>query len=323
MSDFNGQIGQCNSYGEEHNIQIFKNIYSNSKAQIRRTTGEEFPVERGVRQGDPVSPKLFSTTLEMRWEKEQRETTKMLERRFKEKCWSRMDENCEEFRFLTKLHLMDYSLLLGVHECGRGEAEAEAARQREAELDSERDSDSDSDTDNRHHGERWGWNTPPDSPRGLARESSLRYEGIIPELDIYAIPSQEGAAKKEIYFVALIDVLTHYGVKKQIESTNSLCRLISFDDKIQGGEGGQDGQVRQQCGRDLDLRPRAIWQAVHRVCGQGHRRQLSARRVAVRPAAAPHCSRPATWQSVISTAHRSKSSRVRRKSAAGRTKVCL
>ncbi|CAH2214716.1 jg304, partial [Pararge aegeria aegeria] len=59
------------------------------------------------------------------------------------------------------------------------------------------------------------FNTPPDSPRGLGRQPSLRYEGIIPELDIYAIPSHEGAPKKEIYFVALIDVLTHYGVKKQ------------------------------------------------------------------------------------------------------------
>lgn len=65
---------------------------------------------------------------------------------------------------------------------------------------------------------RWGYNTPPDSPggRGLGRQASLRYEGIIPELDIYAIPSQEGSPKKEIYFVALIDVLTHYGVKKQV-----------------------------------------------------------------------------------------------------------
>lgn len=62
------------------------------------------------------------------------------------------------------------------------------------------------------------YNTPPDSPggRGLGRQVSLRYEGIIPELDIYAIPSQEGSPKKEIYFVALIDVLTHYGVKKQV-----------------------------------------------------------------------------------------------------------
>lgn len=64
--------------------------------------------------------------------------------------------NIVVFQFLTKLHLMDYSLLLGVHECGRGEAEAEAARQRDAERDSDNaDSDTDSDTDNRHHGDRY------------------------------------------------------------------------------------------------------------------------------------------------------------------------
>ncbi|XP_068622474.1 phosphatidylinositol 5-phosphate 4-kinase type-2 alpha isoform X1 [Battus philenor] len=136
-----------------------------------------------------------------------------------------------DVEFLTKLHLMDYSLLLGVHECGRGEAEAEAARQREAEADSEPDSDTDSDTDNRHHGDRWGYNTPPDSPRGFARQSSLRYEGIIPELDIYAIPSQDGAPKKEIYFVALIDVLTHYGVKKQAAKA---AKTVKYGSNVDG-----------------------------------------------------------------------------------------
>ncbi|CAH0587933.1 unnamed protein product [Chrysodeixis includens] len=135
-----------------------------------------------------------------------------------------------DVEFLTKLHLMDYSLLLGMHECGRGEAEAEAARA-DAELDSDNDSDSDSDTDNRHHGDRWGCNTPPDSPRGFARRSSLRYEGIIPELDIYAIPSQEGAPKKEIYFVALIDVLTHYGVKKQAAKA---AKTVKYGSNVDG-----------------------------------------------------------------------------------------
>lgn len=134
-----------------------------------------------------------------------------------------------DVEFLTKLHLMDYSLLLGVHECGRGEAEAEAARQRDAELDSDSDSD-DSDTDTRH-GDRWGYNTPPDSPRGLGRQSSLRYEGIIPELDIYAIPSHEGAPKKEIYFVALIDVLTHYGVKKQAAKA---AKTVKYGSNVDG-----------------------------------------------------------------------------------------
>lgn len=136
-----------------------------------------------------------------------------------------------DVEFLTKLHLMDYSLLLGVHECGRGEAEAEAARQRDAENDSDNgDTDSDTDTDNRH-GERWGYNTPPDSPRGFGRQSSLRYEGIIPELDIYAIPSQEGAPKKEIYFVALIDVLTHYGVKKQAAKA---AKTVKYGSNVDG-----------------------------------------------------------------------------------------
>ena len=46
----------------------------------------------------------------------------------------------------------------------------------------------------------WGWGgiigmaTPPESPHAaLMRETSLQYEdAIIPELDIYAIPSKEG-----------------------------------------------------------------------------------------------------------------------------------
>ncbi|VVC98480.1 unnamed protein product [Leptidea sinapis] len=138
--------------------------------------------------------------------------------------------NFVPLQFLTKLHLMDYSLLLGLHECGRGEAEAEAARQREAENETDNDTDTDTDTDNRH-ADRWGYNTPPDSPRGFARQSSLRYEGIIPELDIYAIPSQEGSPRKEIYFVALIDVLTHYGVKKQAAKA---AKTVKYGSNVDG-----------------------------------------------------------------------------------------
>lgn len=80
---------------------------------------------------------------------------------------------------------------------------------------------------------RWTYNTPPDSPRGA------QYKEVVYEVDMYAIPSIEGehrnarstncylvdkliilhiviAERREIYFIAIIDVLTQYGVKKQV-----------------------------------------------------------------------------------------------------------
>nr|CAD7570393.1 unnamed protein product [Timema californicum] len=130
-----------------------------------------------------------------------------------------------DVEFLTKLHLMDYSLLLGVHDCTRAEQENSEQIEQEDEdngVDDDDDSETGSGVDIRQGaGDRWcmlgSMTTPPDSPHAaLMRETSLQYEtGIVPELDIYAIPSSENAPWKEIYFLAIIDVLTHYGVRKQ------------------------------------------------------------------------------------------------------------
>lgn len=46
-------------------IRLLKNIYENMKARVRtEKLGEHFHIKKGVRQGDPLSPKLFSATLE-------------------------------------------------------------------------------------------------------------------------------------------------------------------------------------------------------------------------------------------------------------------
>lgn len=90
---------------------------------------------------------------------------------------------------------MDYSLLLGIHDVARGEIENKERLEREGEEDEENEEDEDSGSglENRGGGERYtyGRTTPPDSPGQM-----MQYEGaIIPEIDIYAIPSCEGIKK--------------------------------------------------------------------------------------------------------------------------------
>lgn len=95
---------------------------------------------------------------------------------------------------------MDYSLLLGIHDCVRAETEGDDMD------DGDQEEDEDSDGNVVGGADKippWG-TTPPDSPHQrdpLMRETSLQYEGgIVPELDIYAIPSCDSELYSAIAF---------------------------------------------------------------------------------------------------------------------------
>ncbi|KAK7793597.1 hypothetical protein R5R35_011111 [Gryllus longicercus] len=200
--------------GVEHYLVAMRNVFSNHLQTHRKFDLKGSTVDREA--SDKEKEKDLPTLKDNDFVKEGMKI--YIGDDAKEKLLETLTADVE---FLTKLHLMDYSLLLGVHDCARAEQEnRERAEQEEEEnngVDDDEDSESGSGLETRG-GDRWpGGATPPDSPHAaLARETSLQYEtGIVPELDIYAIPSLEGAPLKEIYFLALIDVLTHYGVRKQ------------------------------------------------------------------------------------------------------------
>uniref|UniRef100_A0A6B0VAN4 1-phosphatidylinositol-5-phosphate 4-kinase n=2 Tax=Ixodes ricinus TaxID=34613 RepID=A0A6B0VAN4_IXORI len=129
-----------------------------------------------------------------------------------------------DVNFLAQMNVMDYSLCLGIHDVERAEQEA-VERERQEALMEEADNctggsdampPSEEDEDSAGSGLGDAVPTPPDSPGGRRNELGRISNGMFnPARDIYAISSLEGAPKKEVYFMALVDVLTHYGVKKR------------------------------------------------------------------------------------------------------------
>lgn len=131
-----------------------------------------------------------------------------------------------DVNFLAQMNVMDYSLCLGIHDVERAEQEA-LERERAEALMEEVDNgtggsdalpQSEEDEDSAGSGLADAVPTPPDSPGGGGRfrnELGISNGLFNPGRDIYAISSTDASVKKEVYFMALVDVLTHYGVKKR------------------------------------------------------------------------------------------------------------
>ncbi|XP_043920497.1 LOW QUALITY PROTEIN: phosphatidylinositol 5-phosphate 4-kinase type-2 alpha [Protopterus annectens] len=108
----------------------------------------------------------------------------------------------KDVEFLAVLKLMDYSLLLGIHDVERAEQE---------DVDYEENDEDEGESDGTHP-----VGTPPDSPGNTLNSSRPTGPGEFdPTIDVYAIKSQNNAPRKEVYFMAIIDILTHYDAKKK------------------------------------------------------------------------------------------------------------
>ncbi|KAM9342854.1 phosphatidylinositol 5-phosphate 4-kinase type-2 gamma [Pholidichthys leucotaenia] len=123
----------------------------------------------------------------------------------KEKFMEKLNKDVE---FLVKLKIMDYSLLLGIHDIGRAE------RDREEEEAEEVSNDEETEAENGLAVGSYG-----NSPEGIAGYMSsckpLGPSEFDPYVDVYAVRSCPGAPQREVYFMGLIDVLTQYDTKKK------------------------------------------------------------------------------------------------------------
>ncbi|XP_046567409.1 phosphatidylinositol 5-phosphate 4-kinase type-2 alpha-like, partial [Haliotis rubra] len=111
--------------------------------------------------------------------------------------------------FLASLHLMDYSLIVGIHDPEKGDSD-------QTDLPAPDDGEEGADEEEENGLEEEmtdGYGavpTPPDSPQPA---TPTPFTGELDsKLEQYAIKSSEN---QEIYFMALIDVLTKYGMKKR------------------------------------------------------------------------------------------------------------
>ncbi|XP_028262215.1 phosphatidylinositol 5-phosphate 4-kinase type-2 gamma-like [Parambassis ranga] len=117
-----------------------------------------------------------------------------------------MDKLNRDIEFLVRMRIMDYSLLLGIHDVERAEREEEE----EMESSYEEEEEDENDPAPALH------STSPEGIAGYMNSFKPLGAGEFdPYVDVYAIQSAVGAPQREVYFMGLIDVLTQYDTKKK------------------------------------------------------------------------------------------------------------
>ncbi|XP_062271913.1 phosphatidylinositol 5-phosphate 4-kinase type-2 gamma-like isoform X2 [Scomber scombrus] len=122
----------------------------------------------------------------------------------KEKIMDKLNKDTE---FLVRMRIMDYSLLLGIHDVERAEREEEEEMMESSCEEEEEDENGLAPAQG---------STSPEGIAGYMNSFKPMGPGEFdPYVDVYAIQSTEGAPQREVYFMGLIDVLTHYDTKKK------------------------------------------------------------------------------------------------------------
>ncbi|XP_072927345.1 phosphatidylinositol 5-phosphate 4-kinase type-2 gamma-like [Hemitrygon akajei] len=117
-----------------------------------------------------------------------------------------MDKLRRDVEFLARLKIMDYSLLLGIHDVQRQTDEEEGAPTTIVVSEDNRNTHSSVSPHQYGH-------TPEMLGSYLSKVPDFIEEHSPP--DAHAIKSSESAPRKEVYFMGLIDILTQYDTKKK------------------------------------------------------------------------------------------------------------
>uniref|UniRef100_A0A8C6Y4L0 Phosphatidylinositol 5-phosphate 4-kinase type-2 gamma n=1 Tax=Naja naja TaxID=35670 RepID=A0A8C6Y4L0_NAJNA len=116
-----------------------------------------------------------------------------------------MEKLKRDVEFLVQLKIMDYSLLLGIHDVQRAEQEEEEDIKEEEE-----------DGEGEPGAPVGSYGTYPEGIGSyLNSHKPLEPGDFDPYIDVYATKSAENSPQKEVYFMGLIDILTQYDAKKK------------------------------------------------------------------------------------------------------------